>query len=116
MIKKQFYFGFFGLIGFKSFLYFYTGDISYLSYIGFFGFFSSFFTSRISGSKEDERYIENRKTALSLIAPLGIISLAIIWSSTVLIKDIDIIRALIFLISAILLNIYGIKLYILEER
>ena len=116
MNKKQFYFGFFGLIGFKSLLYFTTGDISYLSYVGFFGFFSSFFTSRISGSKEDERYIENRKTALSFIAPLGIISLAIIWSSTVLIKDIDIIRALIFLISAILLNMYGIKLYILEEK
>lgn len=116
MNKKQFYFGFFGLIGFKSLLYFTTGAISYLSYVGFFCFFSSFFTGRISGGKEDERYTENRKTALAFIAPLGIISLAIIWGSTVLIEDTDMIRALIFLISAILINMYSIKLYILEEK
>lgn len=116
MIKKEFYFGFLGLIGFKSLLYFYTGDISDLSYVAFFTFFSSFFTGRVSGNKEDERYIENRKTALAFIAPLGILALAIIWSSTVIIRDIDLIRALIFLLSAILINVYGLKLYILEEK
>lgn len=97
-------------------LYFYTGNVSDLVYIGFFGFLSCFFTGKISGSKEDERYIENRKTALAFIAPLGILALMIIWSSTVLIIDIELIRALIFLLSAILLNVYGIKLYILEEK
>lgn len=116
MIKKQFHFGFLGLIGFKSLLYFYTGDVSYLGYIGFFCFLVNFFTGRINGSKEDERYIENRKTALAFIAPLGILAIMIIWSSTVLIGDIDLIRALIFLLTAVLLNSYGIKLYMLEEK
>jgi hypothetical protein len=116
MIKKEFYFGFLGLIGFKSLLYFYTGDVSNLSYVAFFSFFSFFSIGRVSGSKEDERYIENRKTALAFIAPLGIIALAIIWSSTVLIRDIDLIRALIFLLSAILINVHGVKLYMLEEK
>lgn len=116
MIKKQFYFGFFGFLGFKSLLYFKTGDISYLSNVAFFAFFSSFFTGRVSGSKEDERYIENSKAALAFTAPLGFLALAIIWSSTVLIKDIELIRALIFLLLAILVNVAGIKLYILEEK
>ncbi len=116
MIKKQFYMGFFGLMGFKSLLYFYTGNLSDLGYIGFFGFFLYFFTGKISGSKEDERYIENRKTALGFIAPLAILALAIIWSYTVLVRDIELIRVLIFFLSAILLNVYGIKLYILEEK
>ena len=116
MIKKEFYFGVLGLIGFKSLLYFYTGDTSYLAYVGFFCFFSWFFIGKINASKEDERYIENKKIASVFIGPLGIIAMAIIWSSTVLIKDIELIRALIFLLSAILLNIYAIKLYILEEK
>jgi len=116
MMKKQFYFGFFGFIGFKSLLYFYTGSLLDLGYIGFFGFFSYFFIGKISGSKEDERYIENRKTALSFIAPLAILAVAIIWSSTVFIRDMELIRVLIFLLSAILLNAYGVKLYILEEK
>lgn len=116
MIKKQFYFGFLGLMGFKSFLYFYTRDLSDLLYIGFFGFFLYFFTGRINGNKEDERYIENRKMALAFIAPLAILAVAIIWSSTILVGDIELIRVLIFLLFAILLNIYGIKLYILEGK
>lgn len=116
MKKKEAYLGFLGLIGFKSLLYLYTGDLSYLSYVGFFCFFSWFFIGTINSSKEDERYIENKKIALAFIAPLGIIALPIVWSLTVLIKDIELIRALIFLLSAILLNTYAIKLYILEEK
>lgn len=116
MMKKQFYFGFFGFMGFKSLLYFHTGSLLDLGYIGFFGFFSYFFIGKISGSKEDERYIENRKTALSFIAPLTILAVAIIWSSTVFIRDMELVRVLIFLLSAIILNAYGIKLYILEEK
>lgn len=116
MVNNKFYFGFLGLVGFKSLLYFYTGNLSDLGYIGFFGFLACFFTGKISGNKEDERYIENRKTALTFIAPLGILALMIVWSSTVLIRDIELIRAIIFLLSAILLNVYGIKLYLLEEK
>lgn len=115
-MKKQFYMGFVGLVGFKCLLYFYTGNVADLGYVAFFGFFSYFFTGSISGSKEDERYIENSKTALAFTAPLGLLAIAIIWSSTVLIKDIELIRALIFLLLAILLNIAGIKLYLLEEK
>ena len=53
---------------------------------------------------------------MAFIAPLAILAVAIIWSSTVLVRDIELIRVLIFLLSAILLNVYGIKLYILEEK
>lgn len=116
MRKKEAYLGLLGLIGFKSLLYFHTGDLSYLNYVGFFCFFSWFFIGTINSSKEDERYIENNKTALAFIAPLGIIALPIVWSLTVLIKDVELIRVLIFLLYAILLNAYGIKLYILEEK
>lgn len=116
MIKKQFYMGFFGLMGFKSFLYFYSGNLLDLAYIGFFGFFAYFFIGKISGSKEDERYIENRKTALAFISPLAIIKLVIIWCSTVLVRNIELISVLILLSCAITLNAYAIKLYILEEK
>lgn len=116
MKRKEAYLGFLGLVGFKSLLYFQTGNLSDLSYFAFFCFFSWFFIDIINASKKDKRYIQNRKIALVFIAPLCIISLLIILGSTVIIKDMELIIALIFLLSPILLNTYCIKLYILEKK
>ncbi len=70
--------GFPGFLGFVSLRYFYSGNLLDLWYIGFFGFFANFIIAKISGSKEDERYIEDRKTALALTGQLAIIELFII--------------------------------------
>ncbi len=116
MIKKQFYMGFVGLMGFMSFRYFYSGNLLDLMYIGFFAFFANFFIGKISGSKEDKRYIEDKKTALAFTGQLAIIELFIIWCFTMVVKNIELISILISSVYAIILNVYAIKLYILEER
>jgi hypothetical protein len=116
MIKKQFYMGFAGFLGFMSFRYFYSGNLLDLSFIGFFAFFANFIIAKISGSKEDERYIEDKKTALAFIGQFAIIELFIIWCATVAVRNIDFICVLLSFSYAITLNIYAIKLYILEEK
>lgn len=116
MIKKQFHTGFFGFLGFISIRYFYTGNLRYLSFIGFFAFFSNFIIAKISGSKEDERYIEDNKIALAFIGRLAIVEIFILWCASLILKNMEIISVLISLAYAITLNAYAIKLYILEER
>lgn len=116
MIKKQFYMGFAGFLGFMSLRYFYSGNLLDLSFIGFFAFFANFIISKISGSKEDERYIEDKKTALAFIGQFAIIELFIIWCATVVVRNIGFICALLSFSYAITLNIYAVKLYILEEK
>jgi len=116
MKRKEAYLGFLGLLGFKSLLYFETGNLSDLSYFTLFCFFSWFFIGTINESKKDRRYIQNKKTDLFFIVPLGITSLLIVLSSTGIIKDMELIMALIFLLSPILLNTYAIKLYIIRKK
>lgn len=116
MIKKQFYMGFVGLTGFMSFRFFYSRNLLDLMYIGFFAFFSNFFIGKISGSKEDERYIEDKKIALAFTGKLAVIELFIIWCLTMIVKNIELIGVLISLAYAVTLNIYAVKLYILEEK
>ena len=117
MIKKQFYMGFAGFVGFMSIRYFFSGDLRDLTYIGFFAFFANFIIAKISGSKEDERYIQDSKAALAFTGQLAIIELFIIWCAVNIGSiTIDIIRVMISLSYAITLNAYAIKLYKLEER
>ncbi|MDD2481584.1 MAG: DUF3796 domain-containing protein [Lutispora sp.] len=116
MIKKQSYMGFAGFLGFMSLRYFYSGNLLDLWYIGFFAFFANFIIARISGSKEDERYIEDRKIAFTFTGQFAIIELFIIWCATVVIRNIDFICVLVSLSYAITQNLYAVKLYILEEK
>ncbi|MDU6337101.1 DUF3796 domain-containing protein [Clostridium sporogenes] len=116
MIKKQFYMGFAGFLGLMSIRYFYSGNLLDLSYLGFFAFFANFIISKISGSKEDERYIEDKKAALAFIGQFAIIELFIIWCATMIMRNIDFICVLLSLAYAITLNAYAVKLYILEEK
>lgn len=116
MIKKQFYMGFAGFMGFLSIKYFFSGDLVDLAYLGYFAFFANFIIAKISGSKEDERYIEDKKAALAFTGQIAIIELFIIWLGTTVVKNIDVIRVMVSLSYAITLNAYAIKLYILEER
>lgn len=116
MIKKQFYMGFVGFLGFMSIRYFYSGNLIDLSFLGFFAFFANFIIAKISGSKEDERYIEDNKVALAFTGQLAIIELFIIWCASIIVRNIDFICVLLSLAYAITLNAYAIKLYILEEK
>lgn len=116
MIKKQFYMGFAGFIGLLSLRYSYTYNTFDLWYIGFFAFFANFIIARISGNKEDERYIEDRKTALAFTGRLAIVELFVIWCAAGVIKSAGFICALISLSYAITANVYAVKLYLLEEK
>ena len=116
MIKKQFYCGLFGFFGFLSVRYFFTGDLLDLIFIGFFGFFANFIISRISGDKADERYQENQKIAMAFTGQLAIIELFILWCISILFLNIELTCILISLVYAITLNVYAIKLYMLEEK
>ncbi|MCT4604576.1 MAG: DUF3796 domain-containing protein [Marinisporobacter sp.] len=116
MIKKQFYMGFAGFLGFMSIRYFYSDNLLYLYFLGFFAFFANFIIGKISGSKADERYIEDKKIALAFIGQFAIIELFIIWCATMVVRNIDFIGVLISLSYAITLNVYAVKLYMLEEK
>ena len=116
MIKKQYYMGFAGLMGFLSIRYFFTGDLSDLAFIGCFAFFANFIIAKISGSKLDERYIEDKKTAMAFIGQFAIIELFIIWCAAMVIRSADITCILLSLAYAVTLNVYAVKLYILEEK
>ena len=116
MIKKQFYMGFAGFLGFLSLRYFYTNNFLYLSYLGFFAFFANFIIAKISGNKEDERYIEDRKTALAFTGQFAIIEMFIVWCSAMIVRNADFICILLSISYAITLNAYAIKLYLLEEK
>src|SRR5690554_5979609 len=84
MIKKQFYLGFVGFLGFMSLCYFFTGNVIDLTSIGFFAFFSNFIIAKISGSKADERYIENKRAALAFTGELAMIEIFILWVAVIL--------------------------------
>lgn len=116
MIKKQFYLGFAGFIGLLSLRYFYTYDLFDIWYLGFFAFFSNFIIAKISGNKEDERYIEDRKTALEFTGRLAIIELFVIWCVAMVIKNAGFLCVLSSLSYAVTANVYAIKLYLLEEK
>lgn len=116
MIKKQGFLGFGGFLGLYSLRYLFTGDIAYLSYIGFFAFFANFFIALIKGNRADERYVENHKTALAFTGQIAIIELFFLWSILIMFKASNLFFILLPASFALTLNIYGIKLYILEEK
>src|SRR5690554_3034008 len=105
MIEQKLDVGFAGFIGFMSIRYFCTGNVIDLTPIGFFGFFYHFIIAKISGSKADERYIENKRAALAFTGELAMIELFILWVAVIL-NDmtIDIIRVLVSLSYAITPN------------
>lgn len=116
MIKKQFYMGFAGLTGLLSLRYFYTYNLFDLWYLGFFAFFSNFIIAKISGNKEDERYIEDKRTALSFTGKFAIIELFVIWCAAMVIKSAGFLCVVVSLSYAVTANVYAIKLYLLEEK
>ena len=116
MIKKQFYMGFAGLIGFLSLKFFFTGEVLDLMPIGFFGFFANFFIARISGDSTDERYMEDKKTALAFIGQLAVIELFVLMCLGLLLGNHAIVPALISVCFAVTALSYAVKLYMLEEK
>ena len=116
MIKKQFYMGFAGFLGFIALRYFSSGNLVDLGFIGFFAFFSNFIISKISGDKADERYIENEKTAMAFTGQLMIIEIFAVWALAMFTMKMEVAFVLIPVVYAITLNVYAIKLYILEEK
>lgn len=116
MIKKQFFCGFFGFLGFFSLRYFISGNIIDLGFIGFFAFFTNFFIAKINGDKADERYIENCKIAKAFTFDIVTILIFACWGVVLYTKNPDFAYVLLPMIYAVLFNIYGIKLYMLEEK
>ncbi len=116
MIKKQFYMGFTGFLGFFSLRYFFYGNLLDLTFIGFFAFFTNFIIAKISGDKADERYIENQKSAMAFTGKFAVIELFVIWCVVTAIRNGVVASLLLSLAYAITLNVYAIKLYMLEEK
>lgn len=116
MIKKQFYMGFAGFLGFFSIRYFFSGNLLDLTFIGFFAFFANFIIAKIRGDKADERYIENQKSAMAFTGQFTVIELFVLWCAVTVIRDGAIASVLLSLAYAITLNVYAIKLYLLEEK
>ena len=116
MIKKQFYMGFAGFIGFIGIRFFFTGNIIDLMPIGFFGYFAHFFIAKLSGDNADERYLEDKKTALAFTGQIATLELFILMCLGMLLKNHEIVLVLISVCFAVTLLSYAIKLYMLEEK
>ena len=116
MIRKNFYLGFLGFLGFFAGRYFMTGDITSLAYLGFFSFFGFFFLGKIQGDQADERYQEDRKTALAFIGHLALFLLAAIWIIGLFMSNLEVTFILVVIAYVVLILAYAVKLYLLEER
>ncbi|MGO0904184.1 DUF3796 domain-containing protein [Clostridioides difficile] len=116
MIKKKFFMGFCGFLGFLSFRYFSSGNFSDLMYIGFFAFFANFIIAKINGDKADERYVEDEKSAMAFTGQFAIIELFILWCITIISRNVELMYVLLSIAYAVTLNVYAIKLYMLEEK
>lgn len=78
--------------------------------------FANFIIAKISGDKADERYIENQKSAMAFTGKFAIIELFAIWCAVTAIRNGLFASLLLSLAYAITLNVYAIKLYMLEEK
>ena len=105
-------------LGFWDFAgrYFMTGDITSLAYLGFFSFFGFFFLGKIQGDQADERYQEDRKTALAFIGHLALFLLAAIWIIGLFMSNLEVTFILVVIAYVVLILAYAVKLYWLEER
>lgn len=109
--------GFLGFVGVMTFRFFSSGDINDLTYIGFFGFFAFFFIAKISGSRTDERYVEDVKQAKAFMGNIAFVEITMLMVLGV--KESPIREYLFILVSACFASLviaYAVKLYILEER
>lgn len=113
--SEKFFMGFCGFLGFLSLRYFSSGNVVDLTYIGF-AFFSNFIIAKINGDKADERYVQDEKAAMAFTGQLAIIELFILWCITIVSRNIELMCVLLSITYAITLNVYAIKLYILEEK
>lgn len=116
MIRKNFYLGFLGFLGFFACRYFMTGEITSLAYLGFFSFFGFFFLGNIQGDQADERYQEDRKTALAFIGHLSLFLFAAIWIIGLFMSNLEVTFILVVIAYVVLILAYAVKLYWLEER
>ena len=117
MIRKNFFLGFLGFLGFFACRYFMTGEITSLAYLGFFSFFGFFFLGKIQGDQADERYQEDRKTALAFIGHLSLFLFAAIWIIGFLfMSNLEVTFILVVIAYVVLILAYAVKLYWLEER
>lgn len=116
MIQKKFFMGFCGFLGFLSLRYFSSGNVADLTYIGFFAFFSNFIIAKINGDKVDERYVQDEKAAMAFTGQFAIIELFILWCIAIVSRNVELMCVLLSITYAITLNVYAIKLYILEEK
>lgn len=116
MFKTRFFWGFFGFFGFRSFRYFSTGNLMDLTSIGFFAFFSYFILARIHGDNTDERYVENSKNAMAFTGKFAIIELLALWCAIEFCKNANLAAVLTAFAYTVTVNVYALKLYILEEK
>ena len=115
MIKKRFFIGFCGFIGFFGLRYFSSGDVFDFVYVCFFAFFANFILSRIKGDKADERYLENQQNALAFTARFAIVEMFIICFVPMIFQNAALAVILLPIGYAVTINLYAVRLYMLEE-
>lgn len=115
MIRKNFYLGFLGFWDFCRSLFYDRGY--YQSCLpGFLLFLWIFFLGKIQGDQADERYQEDRKTALAFIGHLALFLLAAIWIIGLFMSNLEVTFILVVIAYVVLILAYAVKLYWLEER
>ena len=115
MIKKRFFIGFCGFIGFFGLRYFSSGDVFDFVYVCFFAFFANFILSRIKGDKADERYLENQRNALAFTAKFAIVEMFVICFVPMIFESTSLAVILLPIAYAVTINLYAVRLYMLEE-
>ena len=75
-----------------------------------------FFLGKIQGDQADERYQEDRKTALAFIGHLALFLLAAIWIIGLFMSNLEVTFILVVIAYVVLILAYAVKLYWLEER
>lgn len=116
MNTKRLLLGLIGFAGFFCLLYFKNEELIYLAFVGFFAFFGHFFIGRISGNREDERYVENSNVAMAFSFKVILFELFLFWCLTMIFQNAILGIVLVATAYASAYNIYAVKFYILEEK
>ena len=113
--KNLFYLGFLGLLSLNGLRYFSTGDVSLLCWFGYLGSFAFFWTSRIGLERPDERYYEDILKAKAFTFNITLLEMTVLFMLALFLPGTPLILCLAICFGSLPL-IYGIKLYLLEER
>ena len=113
--KKQFYLGFLGLLSLQGLRYFSTGDVSSLCWFGFLGNFGYFWISRIGLERPDERYYDDVQKAKAFSFNVATLEIVVLLILALFLPGAPLIFGVAVCFASLPL-IFGIKLYLLEER